>query len=79
MSIQAITGVNNKPVEINKKPELNIVAFEPMDSDIPQETDILINSQSPEILEAKYDFACRLAAYYKQQYDNLKQTGYCIA
>ncbi|MBR6163708.1 hypothetical protein IKQ26_07460 [bacterium] len=26
-------------------------------------------------LQEKYDFACRLAAYYQQQYENLKLQG----
>jgi hypothetical protein len=30
-------------------------------------------------LEVKYDFACRLAAYYKTQYEKLLSQGECIA
>ncbi len=29
--------------------------------------------------EQKYDLACRLAAYYKTQYENLLKTGVCEA
>lgn len=31
------------------------------------------------VLEQKYDLACRLAAYYKLQYDALKENGCCMA
>ncbi len=37
------------------------------------------NSQSPENLAAKYDLACRLAAYYKTEYDKLANGGDCVA
>ena len=30
-------------------------------------------------MEEKFDFACRLAAYYKTQYENLIKTGGVIA
>ena len=30
-------------------------------------------------LEEKYDFACRLAAFYQQQYENLRTQGCCEA
>lgn len=30
-------------------------------------------------MEEKYDFACRLAAFYKNQYENLKTKGSCEA
>ena len=32
-----------------------------------------------ELLNTKYDFACRLAAYYKAEYENLCKNGACIA
>ncbi len=31
------------------------------------------------VLEQKYDLACRLAAYYKTQYEELKENGCCMA
>ncbi len=30
---------------------------------------------SPQVLEQKFDFACRLAAYYKTQYEQLLKHG----
>ena len=30
-------------------------------------------------MEQKYDLACRIAAYYKTQYENLLENGSCIA
>ena len=30
-------------------------------------------------MEQKYDLACRLAAYYKTQYEALKENGCCMA
>ena len=35
--------------------------------------------QDPRTTEQKYDFACRLAAYYKTQYENLLKNGGCDA
>ena len=32
-------------------------------------------TSSTQNLEQKYDFACRLAAYYKTQYENLAKIG----
>ena len=31
------------------------------------------------VAEQKYDLACRLAAYYKTQYEALKENGCCMA
>ena len=31
------------------------------------------------IMEQKYDLACRLASYYKTQYEELKENGCCMA
>ena len=31
------------------------------------------------VMEQKYDLACRLAAYWKTQYDELKENGCCMA
>ena len=31
------------------------------------------------VLEQKYNFACRLAAYYKTQYEKLLHSGKCLA
>ena len=31
------------------------------------------------VMAKKYDLACRLAAYYKLQYDALKENGCCMA
>ena len=31
------------------------------------------------VMEQKYDLACRLAAYYKTQYEALKENGCCMA
>lgn len=32
-----------------------------------------------ETLEQKYDLACRIAAYYKQKYQQLLKSGHCVA
>ncbi len=32
-----------------------------------------------DITEQKYNIACRIAAYYKTQYENLLKNGYCEA
>ena len=32
-----------------------------------------------DITEQKYELACRVAAYYKTQYENLLKNGNCIA
>ena len=31
------------------------------------------------VMEQKYDLACRVAAYWKTQYDELKENGCCMA
>lgn len=43
-----------------------------------EESDIYTPSD-PETLEQKYDIACRLAAFYKHQYESLAKNGNCIA
>ena len=42
-----------------------------------QKTNFECDCFAPQIqtLEQKYDFACRLAAYYKTQYENLAKIG----
>ena len=37
------------------------------------------NLQDPSITEQKYNLACRVAAYYKTQYENLLKNGSIIA
>lgn len=37
------------------------------------------DSFTPSNLEQKYDLACRIAAYYKTQYEQLLKNGNCIA
>lgn len=34
---------------------------------------------TPNNIEQKYDLACRVAAYYKTQYEELLKNGNCIA
>lgn len=36
-------------------------------------------SSDPYTMEQKYNLACRLAAYYKTQYEALLENGCCIA
>ena len=44
-----------------------------------EESDSFVNNSDPEIMAQKYDIACRLAAYYKNQYENLVNEGGCLA
>lgn len=75
MNIQAINNaVGCQPirsVEFGRKAKAPVVIVEPIiapsqDSFIP-----------PATTEQKYNFACLLAAYYKTQYENLLNSGFC--
>lgn len=35
--------------------------------------------QDPSTIEQKYNLACRIAAYYKTQYEQLLEQGCCLA
>lgn len=56
------------------KPEFNKQSFK---STKAVDTDAFDTAepQDPKTLEQKYDFACRLAAYYKTKYDQLLKNG----
>lgn len=80
MKIQAITSAMSayccqpvSRVEFSRKksPEIN---NEPK----VQSADIFAPSDMS-TMEQKYDLACRIAAYYKTQYEQLLQQGNCIA
>lgn len=79
MKIQAINSANSvlgcqpiKQVEFAKRrtPEIRGFVVENPDIYIPEE---------PTVIEQKYDLACRLAAYYKTQYENLLKNGSVVA
>ncbi len=76
MKIQAVNSISNctpvKPVEFAKRKQKPVVKETPAIKE-----DSFSSSQN--ITEQKYNFACRLAAYYKTQYENLLKTGSCLA
>ena len=77
MKIQAISSANQayrcqpvRQVEFAKR------------KNPPETTALLLDVFSTENcceMEQKYDVACRLAAYYKMQYENLLKTGSVVA
>ncbi len=85
MSIQAITPIDsNKSLNSINNLKQNKQNFVPeseplIPESIELENDEFENSNSPKMLEAKYDLACRLAAYYKTQYNCLTKDGSCVA
>lgn len=77
MKIQAInSAIGCQPirqVEFARKHTAPIIIEDPV-----AEEDTF-TPQDPYTTEAKYNFACRLAAYYKNQYQNLLTKGCCEA
>lgn len=76
MKIQAINPIHGcqpikqiefakraKKFEVKEEPQLNEDSF----------------SSNESVTEQKYNLACRLAAFYKTQYENLLKTGVCEA
>lgn len=79
MNIQAINSANAmlscqpiKQVEFAKRPTPTIIE----DPVSPEDT---LEIENPSTLEQKYDLACRLAAYYKGQYETLLSEGSIVA
>ncbi len=76
MKIQAVNSISSctpvKPVEFTKRKQKPVVTEAPA-----LQEDLF--SSSKDITEQKYNFACRIAAYYKTQYENLLKAGYCLA
>lgn len=72
MQIQAVNSVNSmincqpikQPSSFSKRPTPDTIT-DPVSKDGNDET----------VIEQKYDLACRLAAYYKQQYEALLKSG----
>lgn len=56
------------------KPEFNKQSFKSTPADFTNRNDSF-DFQDPQTMEQKYDFACRLAAYYKTKYDQLLKNG----
>lgn len=69
MNINAVSGCQPIKPTVPAVP-LREISFKNSQS-APQE------KQQPNNLEAKYDFACRLAAFYKKQYEDLKSGKPC--
>ena len=76
MRIQAVNSISSctpvKPVEFAKRKQKPVVKEAPA-----MKEDSF--SSSKDINELKYNFACRIAAFYKTQCENLLKTGYCLA
>lgn len=79
MQLQSINNVQScQPLkqEVNAQPLRNI-AFK--NSGMPVSNDVFSKDNSIDYLSAKYDFACRLAAFYKGKYETLAKDGACLA
>ncbi len=77
MKIQAINPVHNcqpiKQVEFGKRSKkINL-------NEAIQNSPDFFQAEDKTITEQKYDLACRIAAYYKTQYENLLKNGTCEA
>ncbi|MDD3237541.1 MAG: hypothetical protein PHV37_05530 [Candidatus Gastranaerophilales bacterium] len=79
--IDALAGCQPLKQSVSAVP-LREVAFRAMAPDTfenktaPKNDTFQSNTQN---IDAKYDFACRLAAFYKQQYEQLLQQKACNA
>lgn len=81
-SVKSVMPVNCQPIKPNnfgaKRPSIEDMLIEqdslPFDND-----DDICTLSNTSILEQKYDLACRLAAYYKNQCQQLLTNGSCIA
>ena len=73
MKINAIQGCQPiKQPDFGKKAQKNIIISDPIGDDS-------FTSLEADTYEQKYNMACRLAAYYKLQYENLLNDGCCEA
>ncbi len=75
MQIQALSSANST---LNCQP-IKPVNFERKNNSDIQNIILLDDTYTPDntsVLEQKYDFACQLAAYYKDQYESLLKSGY---
>ncbi len=85
MEIQAVKPIHSNQAEsylASVSPVKKVVVQPNIDNDKNCNNaccDIFENSYSPDLIEKKYDLACRLAAYYKNQYEKLSQNGCCVA
>jgi hypothetical protein len=80
MKLNAINAVNSV---INCQPLKNVdfgkkQAKEASYEQFPQ-MDVVVLEHTPAALESKYDLACRLAAFYKTQYEQLLNEGSVVA
>ena len=75
-----IPAINSAMSSVFAQP-VNNVGFSKQQSSVVQNNpraEQNINSDTF-VMEQKYDLACRLAAYYKTKYEELKENGCCKA
>lgn len=79
-SVKSVMPVNCQPIKPNnfgaKKPSIEDMLVE---QDSLSFSDGICTLSDTSILEQKYDLACRLAAFYKNQCEMLLKNGSCIA
>ena len=79
-AINSVTAVNSQPIR-----PVNFAGRRPSAEEVYMKEQTLGNNEDTvsftnnTTLEQKYDLACRIAAYYKAQYDELVQNGSCSA
>ena len=80
MKLNAINAVNSA---INCQPLKNVAFSKKQAPEAAPEqflsADVVVLEHTPSALEAKYDLACRLAAFYKTQYEQLLNEGSVVA
>ncbi len=79
MKIQAL----NSAIPVQSCQPIKQVEFakrrSPIEIKDPLGDEDIYTPQDPATMEQKYDLACRLAAYYKTQYENLLKNGSVVA
>ena len=82
MKVQAInpmvSTINCQPIRPVKFAGRN-AAEDYMNEQILNNPEDSFSQSKTDILEQKYDLACRLAAYYKQKYEEIKNGDGCLA
>jgi len=76
MKVQAVNNTKQLPPCQPIKPEFSTQSFSQNKVDNDSKDTFTSSNKN---FEEKFDFACRLAAYYKTQYENLLKTGGVIA
>jgi hypothetical protein len=77
-AINSMTSISSQPI----KP-INFASRKPAEQFMREQTfgtqGDSFATPNPRVLQQELDLACRLAAYYKQEYEKLAENGECLA